>query len=272
MADLVYLDHLATTPIDPRVLRLMGPWLEGRYGHPASRSHAFGWEAEEAVETARARVADLVHADPKEIVFTSGGTEADNLALQGVAEAYESRGRHVVTTQIEGRPVLDTCAWLERRRGFTVTRVAPDGGGRVSAAAVEAALRPDTILVSVQAANAEVGTVEPTAEIGALCAARGVLFHVDAVAAAAWLELDVRRDGIHLLSLSANKMGGPKGAGALFVRRKDPRVRLAPILHGGAHERGLRAGTVDVPAVVGFGAAAELVRTERAGDGPGGRA
>ncbi len=172
MADLVYLDHLATTPIDPRVLRLMGPWLEGRYGHPASRSHAFGWEAEEAVETARARVADLVHADPKEIVFTSGGTEADNLAVQGVAEAYEARGRHVVTTAVEKRPVLDTCRWLEEMRAFAVTRVAPHGDGRVSAETIAAALRADTILVWVQAANAEVGAIQPTAEIGALCAGR----------------------------------------------------------------------------------------------------
>jgi len=260
----LYLDHLSTTPLDPRVREAMEPWLGPRFGHPAARSHAYGWEAEEAVETARARVADLVGADPQEIVFTSGGTEADGLALQGAFEAYPGRGRHLVVGAVEHRPVRDTAQFLAARRGAEVTTVPCDGRGRVTAAAVAAALRDDTVLVAVQAANAEVGTVQPTEAIGAACAARGALFHVDAAHAAAHLALDVRRDGVHLLSLTAHRMGGPKGAGALYVRRRDPRVRLVAAMHGGGHERGMRAGTVNVPAVVGFGAAADLVRAERA--------
>jgi len=259
----VYLDHLATTPADPRVVEAMRPWLSERFGHPASRSHRMGWDAEAAVEAARAQVADLLHVEPREIVFTSGGTEADNLAIKGVADAYGVRGRHVVTTAVENRPVLDSCRWLEETRGFAVTRVPCSFTGRVSAENVVAALRPDTILVSVQAANQETGTTQPCAEIAAACAGRNVLVHVDATFAGAWLELDPRRDGVHLMTLSANKLGGPKGAGALYVRRKDPRVRLAPQLHGGSHERGLRAGTVDVAGAVGFGVAASIVRETR---------
>lgn len=259
----VYLDHLATTPADPRVVEAMRPWLSERFGHPASRSHRLGWEAEEAVEAARARVADLLKVEPREIVFTSGGTEADNLAVKGVADAYGARGRHVVTTAVENRPVLDSCRWLEETRAFAVTRVPCSFTGRVSAENVAAALREGTILVCVQAANQETGTTQPIAEIAAACAGRNLLVHVDATFAGGWLELDPRRDGVHLMSLSANKLGGPKGAGALYVRRKDPRVRLAPQLHGGSHERGLRAGTVDVAGAVGFGVAASIVRETR---------
>ena len=264
MGPFVYLDHLATTPADPRVVEAMRPWLSERFGHPASRSHRLGWDAEAAVEAARAQVADLLGVEPREIVFTSGGTEADNLAIKGVADAYGVRGRHVVTTAVENRPVLDSCRWLEETRGFAVTRVPCSFTGRVSAENVVAALRPDTILVSVQAANQETGTTQPFAEIAAACAGRNLLVHVDATFAGGWLDLDPRRDGVHLMTLSANKLGGPKGAGALYVRRKDPRVRLAPQLHGGAHERGLRAGTVDVAGAVGFGLAASIVRETRA--------
>jgi cysteine desulfurase len=265
----IYLDHQSTTPLDPRVVEAMLPYLTERFGHPHSRSHAFGWEAEKAVEVARARVADLLHAEPREIVFTSGSTEADNLALKGAAEFYGSygqRGRHVVTTAIENRPVLDSCAWLEERRGFRVTRMRPDAAGRVAPEAIAAAIEPDTVLVSVQWANHEVGTVQPIAEIAALCRDRGVLLHSDASQAGAWLDLDVAAAGVALLSLSANKMFGPKGAGALYVRRKDPRVRVAPLLHGGDHERGMRSGTPDVPALVGFGVAAEIARTQWTAD------
>ena len=263
MGTYVYLDHLASTPADPRVVEAMQPWLAERFGHPASKSHRLGWEAEEAVEAARAQVADLLRVEPREIVFTSGGTEADNLAVKGVAEGYAARGRHVVTTAVENRPVLDSCRWLEETRGFTVTRVPCSFTGRVSAANVVAALRDDTVLVAVQAANQETGTTQPISEIGAACAGRNVVLHVDATIAAPWLDLDPRRDGVHLMSLSGNKLGGPKGIGALFVRRKDPRVRLAPLLHGGSHERGLRAGTVDVAGAVGLGRAATIVRETR---------
>lgn len=261
----IYLDHLSTTPCDPAVVEAMLPYFTERFGHPASPAHAYGWEAEKALETARARVADLIGAEPAEIVFTSGGTEADNLALKGVGEQLFSKGRHVVITSIENRPVLDCGAWLERR-GFSVTRVAPDETGRVSAEAIKAAFNDDTILVSVQAANHEVGTLQPLHDIGRACAEHGVLFHTDATSAAPWRPLDVKELGIHLLSLAGHKMYGPKGIGALFVNRRKPRVRLQPRHHGGGHERGLRSGTVNVPGAVGLGMAAELCRTNREAD------
>ena len=263
MGPLVYLDHLASTPADPRVVEAMQPWLAERFGHPASKSHRLGWEAEEAVEAARAAVADLLRVEPREIVFTSGGTEADNLAVKGAAEGYAPRGRHIVTTSVENRPVFDSCRWLEESRGFTVTRVPCSFTGRVSAANVAAALRDDTILVTVQAANQETGTLQPIAEIAAACAGRNLVVHVDATLAAGWLDLHPGRDGVHLMSISGNKLGGPKGIGALYVRRKDPRVRLAPMMHGGSHERGLRAGTVDVAGAVGLGRAAAILREAR---------
>ncbi|MDJ0974007.1 MAG: cysteine desulfurase family protein [Planctomycetota bacterium] len=265
MARPIYLDHLSTTPCDPAVVEAMLPYFGEAFGHPGSPAHAYGWEAEKALETARARVADLIGAEPAEIVFTSGGTEADNLAIKGVGEQLFSKGRHVVTTAIENRPVLDSCAWLERR-GFSVTRVAPDETGRVSVEAVEAALTEDTILVSVQAANHEVGTLQPLSGIGRLCAERDVLFHTDAASATPWTAIDVKALGIHLLSISGHRMYGPKGIGALYVQRRKPRVRLQPRLHGGGHERGLRSGTVNVPGAVGLGVAAELCRTQHEAD------
>ncbi len=265
MKDRIYLDNQSTTAVDPRVRAAMEPFLRDRYGHPASRSHPYGWDAERGLESARAQVADLIGAEPREIVFTSGGTEADNLAVKGVAEALEPKGRHVITTGVENRPVLDACAWLQRR-GWEITCLAPDAGGRIDASAVEAAIRDDTVLISVQYANHEVGTVQPVAEIGEIAASRGVLLHSDATQAAAWLPLHVRDEGVHLLSLSANKMFGPKGVGALYIRRRKPRARVAPQIHGGGHERGFRAGLPDIAGAVGFGLAAELCRTESKSD------
>lgn len=260
-----YLDHPSTTPVDPRVVEAMAPYWTERFGHPASRHHPYGWDAEHAVDAAREEVAGLIGGEAREIVFTSGGTEADNLAIKGVAEALASKGRHLVTTAVENRPVADSCAWLETQ-GFEVTRVAVDEAARVDPGAVEAAIREDTVLVSVQWANPEVGTVQPLHEIGAVCEARGVLLHTDASQAAAWEPIDVQAAGVHLLSLAAHRLYGPKGAGALYVRRRNPRVRLAPQLHGGGHERGLRSGTVNVPGVVGFGRAAALCTAEREAD------
>lgn len=265
MGQPLYLDHPSTTPVDPRVVEAMEPFWNERFGHPASRHHPYGWDAERAVDEARASVALLVGAEAREIVFTSGGTEADNLAVKGVAEAFVSKGRHLVTTAIENRPVADSCAWLESR-GWEVTRVAVDESARVDPAAIDAAIRDDTVLVSVQWANPEVGTVQPISRIGGVCEARGVLFHTDATQAAAWLPLDVVAHDVHLLSLTAHRLYGPKGVGALYVRRRRPRVRLAAQIHGGGHERGLRGGTVNVPGVVGFGTAASLCREEHEDD------
>ncbi len=262
MARPIYLDHLSTTPCDPAVGKSMLPYFTDSFGPPASPAHAYGWAAEKAVETARARVADLIGAEPAEIVFTSGGTESDNLAVKGVGEQLFSKGRHVIVTAIENRPVLDCATWLERR-GFNVTRVAPDETGRVSVNAIEAALQDDTILVSMQSANHEVGTRQPLRAVGRLCAKHDLLLHTDATSTVAWEALDVKELGIHLLSLAGHKMCGPKGIGALFVNRRKPRVRLQPRHHGGGHERGLRGGTVNVPGAVGLGVAAELCRTRR---------
>jgi cysteine desulfurase len=262
----IYLDHQATNPPDPRVVEAMRPFLAERFGNPASRHHAYGWEAEEAVEAARAKVADLVGADPKEVVFTSGGVEADNLAVKGVAGAYATRGRHAVTTAIENRPVLDSMRWLDMRRGFAVTAVGCDEKGRVAADDVLRAVRADTVLVSMHWANHEVGTVQPVEEVAAGCVERRVLLHVDASQAAGWLPVDLGRVPIALLSLSADLLHGPKGAGALVVRRRSPRTQIEPLVHGGAHERDLRGGLQDVAAIVGFGAAAAIARAEREAD------
>ena len=261
----VYLDYHATTPVDPRVFEAMRPWFTEAFGNAASRSHVFGMRAASAVEKAREEVADLVGANAKEIVFTSGATEADNIAVLGAARARRARGTHVVVSAIEHRAVLDPCRRLEAE-GFRVTRLAPDRLGRTSVAAVEETLAPDTVLVTVMAANNEIGTLNPVAGIADLCKARGVVFHTDAVQAAGKVPLDVHLSGIDLLSLSAHKICGPKGAGALFVRASHPRVTLDPILFGGGHERGLRPGTLDVPAIVGFGAAAALARAEGAAE------
>jgi cysteine desulfurase len=262
----VYLDYHATTPVDPRVFEAMSPYFTEIFGNAASRSHVFGMRASAAVEKAREDVADLVGANAKEIVFTSGATEADNLAVLGAARARRARGLHVVVSAIEHRAVLDPCARLETE-GFRVTRVAPDRLGRTAAAAVADALEPDTILVTVMAANNEIGTVNAVAEIAGVCKARGVLFHTDAVQAAGKVPLDVHAWGVDLLSLSAHKLCGPKGIGALFVRASNPRVALDPLFFGGGHERGLRPGTLDVPAIVGFGAAATLARAEGGAEG-----
>jgi cysteine desulfurase len=262
MATLIYMDHNATTPVEPRVLARMLPYFSEKFGNAASRAHAYGWQAEEAVEQARREVAALIGAsDPSEVVFTSGATEANNLAIFGVAEAYAARGKHLVTQATEHKAVLDCFRALERR-GWSITLVPVDREGRVSPASVAAALRDDTVLVSVMAANNEIGTLQPLAEIGEACRARGVVFHSDAAQAAGRVPLDVTTQRLDLVSLSAHKLYGPKGVGALYVRRRDPRVSLSPQMYGGGHERGRRSGTLNVPGIVGFGAAAALARQE----------
>ena len=257
----IYFDYQATTPLDPRVLEAMLPYLTDVFGNAASRSHAFGWKAEEAVESARARIAELIGASPKEIVFTSGSTEAINLALKGVADMYAEKGRHIVTSQVEHKAVLDTCKHLEKL-GYDVTYLAPTKSGRVTREMVEGALRPDTILVAVMWANNEVGTLNPIREIGELCHARGVLFFTDATQAVGKVPVDVEKDRVDLLCLSAHKIYGPKGVGCLYVRRKNPRVRLVAQMDGGGHERGMRSGTLNVPGIVGIGKACEISRLE----------
>ena len=255
---MIYLDHHATTPVAPEVVAAMLPFFGERFGNPSSRHHAFGQAAQEAVERARVQVADLVGAAPEEIVFTSGATESDNLAVRGAARANVERGRHLVTTALEHPAVLEPCRTLERE-GFEITRVAAEADGVVSPHDVLAAVRDDTSLVSLMAANNEVGTLQPVAEVGALCRERGVLFHSDAVQAVGRVPVDVSRWAVDLMSLSAHKMYGPKGVGALYVRRgRKPRVRLQPQAEGGGQEKGVRSGTLNVPAIVGFGEAARL--------------
>jgi len=256
----VYLDHQATTPLDPRVLQAMLPWLTEEYGNAASLQHAFGWTAESAVNAAREEIAEALGAQPREIVFTSGATEANNLAILGFARASRGRGGHVVTSAVEHRAVLDPCRALEAE-GFEVTVLPPDPEGRVTPESVEAAVTDRTVLVSVMAANNEVGTLNPIGRIAALCAERGLAFHTDAAQAFGKVPLEVA-GGVALASLSAHKLYGPKGVGALFVRAR-PRVPLAPLLHGGGHERGLRSGTLNVPGIVGFAAAVRIARRER---------
>ena len=254
----IYLDNHATTPVDPAVVAAMLPFFTEKYGNPSSRSHGFGQEAHHAVEQARERVAALIGASPEEIVFTSGATESDNLAVRGTARVLAAKGRHVVTTTIEHAAVLEPCRSLERE-GFEVTRVDVGPSGIVAAGDVAAALRPDTVLVSVMAANNEVGTIQPVAEIGGLCRERGVVFHSDAVQAVGRIPASVEGWGVDLMSLSAHKMYGPKGVGALYVRKgRRPRLRLQPQAEGGGQERGVRSGTLNVPGIVGFGEAARL--------------
>jgi cysteine desulfurase len=243
--------------MDPEVLKTMLPYFTDVFGNAASRNHEFGWTAEAAVEIARAKVAKLIGASDKEIIFTSGATESDNLALVGVAEMYKEKGKHIITTPIEHKAILDSAHFLESK-GFEVTYLPVDQYGRVSPEDVRKAIRPDTILVSIMFANNEVGTINPMAEIGKVCKERGVIFHTDAVQAVGKIKIDVEKMGIDLLSISAHKMYGPKGVGALYVRRKNPRVRLAPMVHGGGHERGMRSGTLNVPGIVGFGKAADI--------------
>lgn len=255
----IYMDNNATTRVDPQVVERMLPFFTEQYGNAASRTHAYGWKAEEAVAEARRQVAELIGASAREIVFTSGGTESDNLALKGVAAMYRPKGNHLITVATEHKAVLDPCRRLARE-GFNVTFLPVDRHGRITDEQVAAALTDATILVSVMAANNETGTLQPIADIGRLCKERGVLFHTDAVQAAGKIPLDVEEMGIDLLSLSAHKIYGPKGVGALYVRRRQPRVRPEPIIDGGGHEGGLRSGTLPVPLVVGFGYACELAR------------
>jgi cysteine desulfurase len=257
----IYMDYHATTPVDPRVLEAMLPYFREEFGNASSKSHPFGWHAEEAVEQARAEVAALIGASPKELVWTSGATESNNLAIKGVAEFHAGKGRHLVTVATEHKAVLDSMHALERR-GWTLTVLPVDRDGLVEPAAVAAALRPDTVLVSVMHGNNETGVVQPIAEIGAITRAAGVLFHCDAVQSAGKIPFDVERAQVDLASLSAHKMYGPKGVGALYVRRK-PRVRLTAQMDGGGHERGFRSGTLNVPGIVGFGKACALAAAER---------
>ncbi|MDB5096737.1 MAG: aromatic amino acid beta-eliminating lyase/threonine aldolase [Cyanobacteria bacterium RYN_339] len=254
-----YLDYQATTPLDPRVLEAMMPYLTERFGNAASASHPYGWEAEAAVKVARRQVADALGAHPDEIVWTSGATESINLALKGAAEAEQGGGRHLVTLATEHPATLDTCRNLEAR-GWSVTYMPVDATGVVEPSAVAAALRPDTVLVSIAHANNEIGTVQAIAEIGALVRAAGALFHVDA--AQSFGKLPLANIPVDLLSLSSHKLYGPKGVGALYVRRRDPRVRLVSQIHGGGHQRGLRSGTLNVPAIVGLGVATTLALAE----------
>ena len=256
----VYLDYSATTPIDPRVVEAMLPYLTEKFGNPASRSHQYGWEAEAAVENARAEVAALVNADPKEIVWTSGATEANNLAIKGAANFYQSNGKHLITVKTEHKAVLDTMRELERQ-GFEVTYLDVLPNGLVDMAALEAALRPDTILVSIMAVNNEIGVIQPIAEIGELLRSKGILFHVDAAQATGKIDIDLSKLKVDLMSFSAHKTYGPKGIGALYVRRK-PRVRLEAQMHGGGHERGMRSGTLATFLIVGMGEAFRLARLE----------
>ncbi len=256
----VYLDYSATTPIDPRVVEAMLPYLTEKFGNPASRSHQYGWDAEAAVENARAEVAALVNADPKEIVWTSGATEANNLAIKGAANFYQNKGKHLITVKTEHKAVLDTMRELERQ-GFEVTYLDVLPNGLVDMAALEAALRPDTILVSIMAVNNEIGVVQPIAEIGELLRSKGILFHVDAAQATGKIDIDLASLKVDLMSFSAHKTYGPKGIGALYVRRK-PRVRLEAQMHGGGHERGMRSGTLATFLIVGMGEAFRLARLE----------
>jgi cysteine desulfurase len=262
----IFLDSQSTTPMDPRVLDAMMPYFTDKFGHPGSRNHPFGWEAETGMERGREQLARLIGArDPKEIVFTSGGTESDNLALKGVAEMYREKGDHIVTTVIEHRAILDTCRRLEKQ-GLRVSYVPVGPDGIVDPQAIRGALTERTILVSVMFANNEIGTIQRIEEIGKLTKEKGILFHTDAVQAVGKIPVDVEKMGIDLLSCTAHKLYGPKGIGALYVRRKGPRVRLAAMIDGGGHERGTRSGTVPVPLAVGFGRAAEIAREEMAPD------
>ncbi len=260
----IYLDYSATTPVDPRVAQKMIPYLTENFGNPASRSHAFGWKAEEGVEEARGHVAALIGADPKEIVWTSGATEGNNLAIKGAANFYKTKGKHLVTQKTEHKATLDTMRELERQ-GFECTYLDVEPNGIVDLKKLEAALRPDTILVSIMMVNNEIGVIQPIAEIGELCRARGIIFHCDAVQAAGKLPIDLGTLKVDLLTITAHKMYGPKGIGALYVRRK-PRVRIEPQIHGGGHERGFRSGTLATHQIVGFGEAARLAKLEMAAD------
>jgi cysteine desulfurase len=262
----IYMDYNATTPVDPRVLEAMLPYFTQKFGNAASRNHSFGWEAEEAVDKARQQVAALIGADEKEIVWTSGSTESNNLAIKGAAGMYGEKGKHIITAVHEHKAVLDPCKRLQRE-GFDVTFLDPPRDGVITAAQVAAALRDDTILVSIMWANNEIGTINEIEKIGALCKERGIIFHTDATQFVGKMPCDVEAAGVDLLSASGHKMYGPKGVGFLYVRRRKPRVRLTPILDGGGHERGMRSGTLNVTGIVGMGAAAEIAQHEMQAEG-----
>ena len=256
----IYLDYSATTPIDPRVADKMIPYLREQFGNPASRSHMYGWTAEQAVEEARGQVAALVNADPREIIWTSGATEGNNLALKGAAHFYKTRGKHIITVKTEHKAVLDTVRELERQ-GFEATYLQPQDNGLITIAQLEEAIRPDTILVSVMLVNNEIGVIQPIDEIGELCRSKGIIFHCDAAQATGKLPIDLQKTKVDLMTFTAHKTYGPKGIGALFVRRK-PRIRIEPQMHGGGHERGMRSGTLPVHQIVGMGEAFRIAREE----------
>jgi len=257
----IYMDNHATTPVDPRVLDAMLPYFTEKFGNAASRNHAFGWAGEESVEIARGQVAKLINASPKEIIFTSGATESNNLAIKGAAEMYREKGNHIITQVTEHKAVLDTCKRLEKY-GYEVTYLPVQKDGRINLDDLRKAITPKTILISIMYANNEIGVIQPIEEIGKIAKEKGVLFHVDGVQAAGKIPVDVIRDGIDLLSISAHKIYGPKGVGALYVRRKNPRVQLSAIIDGGGHERGMRSGTLNVTGIVGLGKACELCQQE----------
>jgi len=260
----IYLDYSATTPVDPRVAQKMIPYLTEQFGNPASRSHAFGWDAERAVEEAREHVAALLNADPKEIIWTSGATEGNNLAIKGAANFYKGKGRHLITVKTEHKAVLDTVRELERQ-GFEATYLDPEPNGLLDLDKFKAAIRPDTILVSVMMVNNEIGVIQPIAEIGEICRSKGIIFHCDAVQAAGKIPVDLQKLKVDLLTVTAHKVYGPKGIGALYVRRK-PRVRIEPQIHGGGHERGLRSGTLPTHQIVGMGEAFRIAKLEMAAE------
>jgi cysteine desulfurase len=257
----IYLDNNATTPMDPRVLEAMMPYFTEIFGNAASRNHPFGWKAEEAVDYAREQVAALINADEKEIIFTSGATESNNLAIKGVFEMYAAKGQHIITVETEHKAVLDACKHIEKL-GAQVTYLKTNEQGLITVKQVEDALQPNTILVSIMYANNEIGVIQPMKEIGALCHSKGVLFHTDATQAVGKIPVDVIADNIDLLSFTGHKMYGPKGVGALYVRRKNPRVKVTAQMDGGGHERGMRSGTLNVPGIVGFSKACELCKNE----------
>jgi cysteine desulfurase len=259
----IYMDNHATTPMDPRVLEEMLPYFMEKFGNAASRNHAFGWAAEEGVETARERIAKLVGATTKEIIFTSGATESDNLAIKGVAEMYKEKGNHIITAVTEHKAVLDTCKRLEKY-GYRVTYMPVQKNGLVDLDELKNAMTDKTILVTIMAANNEIGVLQPWAEIGKLCRERGIIFHTDAVQAVGKVPIDVNKDYIDLMSITAHKIYGPKGVGALYVRRKNPRVQISAIIDGGGHERGMRSGTLNVPGIVGLGKACAIASEEMA--------
>ncbi len=259
----IYFDNHATTKVDPRVVDAMTPYFTSIYGNAASRNHEYGWKAEEAVENGRAQVAKLINATPKEIVFTSGATESTNLAIKGVAQMYREKGNHIITQVTEHKATLDTCKSLEKF-GYEVTYLPVEKDGRINLEDLRKAITPKTILISIMYANNEIGVVQPIAEIGKIAKEKGVFFHVDGVQAIGKIPVDVQKDGIDLMSISAHKLYGPKGVGALYVRRKNPRVQLAAQIDGGGHERGMRSGTLNVPGIVGLGKACELCGEEMA--------